>query len=489
MDIQYNYEDLFISGGHSLTIPTVNSPVTFSDSYRETETDDGTSMARSNSLIINPFQWFTLKGEHGASYSDPSLQQQWGGNVSLAFPSVLTLELKSLLSQTGSDHTPFSDDYFSNWIRNYALLIPQKTDPYPDRNESLSGAIGIPTQPVSANLSGSLTGTVSGESPTQQKNETSFSLSLPFVIASDSPRKVTITPGYTRKGSTTSSVTDHYGFTEDFDYLFKDFVNQSYLYAYVPWQEIYSPDVYSAFSSSTLDFSKAAYIPAFSLTVDRPFGSYLYDIFLPAKTTFTMNRKLTRSGDLITDTNTYSGKLTWTALNLFGSLGAYRSINLYESEEISNSFEIELVWDRDDLTTELLWIIQNYFVFDGKNDSQFSLDHRLERTSGDETGWSDSLELQWIWKSFPDFTRLTFLKALSDEAPHLKHTEDFSFTYDSSTTPSVARQFSITAGHKTGLVFADIGGLYAQIALGIGRTTEEVTLFAFQGGIELELSF
>ncbi len=485
----WNYEEIFLSGGHTMTFPSGGSGVVFIDSYGENNTFRGRSITRSNSLIVSPFSWFQFRFDQQAGYTFPLLTQSWKIAGALLFPSLFSLRSVGELSIGSSGYTPEQEFYTFNWIRAYSLTLPRYNDTSADRGGSGSLQAAILTIPVGVTLDISGEFTVAGTADRTQDNRGAGTLLFPVTLGTIPGRTWEITPGYERTYSTLSYGADQLLLRDDIKRFFSDFSKQRYLYASIPFVELFSRTTPEMFTSSIPDTSEALYNPSFSIDLSRPYGSNIYDLFLPAQVNFTVGRFLEKEEEWLYDKQTYTTTIRATALNLFGRLGRYSCTEIYETEEINTSVTIDIEHDNKESRLAVKTIVQNLLIFEGKDDTQLSLENRFSRNKGSQNSFSEEAWTSYTWRRPGLAWTPKMLSRLIESSPYFNHTEHIDLKVTGTDNPESITGVEIIAGHRSRLIFPNLGDVQAHISAGIDRTGANEVILGFQGGLEAHFSF
>ena len=143
------------------------------------------------------------------------------------------------------------------------------------------------------------------------------------------------------------------------------------------------------------DSSYAEYIPSLSFSLLRRYGSFIRDLFLPASLDISFSREMERDMDTWTDSFVTDLAFTSSALNLFGSRGAYPSFAWFETDEYSGSYTLTHYLPLRGSEEELLFVYQGYAALTLPG-STLSGNQRLELDLTDTkvVSYSGSLEYE-----------------------------------------------------------------------------------------------
>ncbi len=488
--IIYAEENLFLSGGHRIQVPSVSSPVTFVDSYSETNEVGGRSFSRENNLIVSIPSLFSLRFIAKSSFFNPTLQQEWNGTFASQFSFPFRLELNTDFRQASSTFELEKISYFENWIKRYDLLVPVLTDLGAERGSTQAALFSLTTVPVGFELTPQIGYTNSGSSEGTQENSGEVVFSLPISIRHDTPFTWSITPSYKRQFSYTVPAKPGGSFGEDFDLFFETVPGQSYIYDNAPGEDLFSSEVSDIFESATDTLSNAYYQPEISITYFRNPGSYIRDLFIPSRSKLSFSRSLERVESNVTDTFAWQFSFRNTAINLFGSKGAYPAFSFYETEELTLSSELKAQYKDSTAPTDITLIIQNLWVFEGSGEHELILENRFSHTWAEENTATDDLTISYTWQKYPRF-RLTlpFFTSRQEQKPFFLHTESLELSFSPGKTEDFDTAFLTTVRHETGLIFPEIGSIKGFASLGLSQENADLIIFGLQAGIEGHISF
>jgi hypothetical protein len=250
-----------------------------------------------------------------------------------------------------------------------------------------------------------------------------------------------------------------------------------------PIYDLFAPDLPAVFSESTDQRATAEYMPTVGISVARGYGSYLRDLIIPAKFELELQRELLRVEDLVSDGFGVNVKLRATALNLFGSRGAYPYFSAFEDDEYSWSAGFGANFVSNDTTTYQL-LLQQLLFFGSGEKSQLSISNRTEIDWGTETEWNEVLETIFTWNT-PLTTGISIplINIEIEKDVYFKHEESVSL--DISGSPI---NLTLLLSHSSELILGDIGSLTGLLHIGVGYG-EEIWLFGLEGGLRAKVTF
>ena len=294
------------------------------------------------------------------------------------------------------------------------------------------------------------------------------------------PHSLTLAPGYSLIFRSTSEGYAGLRIDDDLRAVAAAFRQRRYLLT-GPVYDLFAPGLSEQFERETARDVAAYYHPSVKLTLTRGFGSYIRDLFIPARVAVEVSRSVRRIEDSVYDTLTATSQLRATAINLFGSLGAYPILPFYESDEFSWSVDVSM--DLSDLG-DYTGVMQHFFFFLGSNGIELSVENRFELESKDASSWKESIEAVLLWNT-------PLSNGISLPIINIDIKKDVYFSHKESLTFEVAGSFAhseILLGHSSEFFLGDIGSLSALLHIGV--TSEENTwFFGAEGGLKARISF
>ena len=387
------------SGGHTVALPSSGGlPLSLSDTFSFNPSSG--SFGREDKLGLSLGWLGNLNLSSTASWYPSSdfglLDQDWTANMALA-GGRLSLNMTALNTSYPGTLPSLGSGYFDSWINAFSYILPA-AESSSDRRElaaAFSGAL-VPGRTI-LSVKGTLVGEPADASPLRDESITAR-LAIPVTISSS----ISLAPYYQRywlerhtgTGEAGEGLIDAAGLAG------RDAATASYIYESIPFSELWSDDAYSAFeaqsasSMNLYNLSSATYAPSLGLLVSRSYGSAWYDLILPATLSAAYKRSLIRSNSSsLSDAGGIEIKASFSAVNLFGLMGAYPVLNFIESDEYGMTIQgtVSKVVSEAVLRTDL--IIQNTagFYANGGQDS-FALDQRYSITQiPSSTSWSEKL--------------------------------------------------------------------------------------------------
>ena len=385
LQVQGSGSDLGLSGGHRLALPNVAFPVSFADSYRSLEGEDGRDLLRSNTLDLRLPGGSSMRLSSSASSSEGVLTQEWAGAAQARLPlraaaapgggggaAPADLAASARLGlRASADGFPLTGyptpgtDYFTAWLQGYRLLLPWEEGSPLERKAELATEWRLSTRPLGVELDGRLSalGFDVAEQSRSLESAALWTLGFPILLGPGGSGP-TLKPGYRRKVVLQSGESGEGGFRADADLACQRLGSQSYGWAFLPFQELFDPAVETAFADRSRDLAEALYVPEALLALERPFGSRLRDLLLPSRAQLGLAKEFRREADTVEFRNLWNLSLQSSAVNLFGLAGVRPLFRSYQSDEFGGSLEAALT-TRGERVEEATLSLEQYASFEG----------------------------------------------------------------------------------------------------------------------------
>ena len=476
------------SASHSLRIPANYETFWFKDTYSRGKSGEILSFSRSNDLNLKlDVGW--LRAFSDALYDSSSIVQSWGTETAWKGGRWNTeLGIKYIMNSKKFEAK--SEDYFSSWIKDYALLWPAGGEVF---NREIHHALDVNAniETFSAEWSPELRLKANRAPKWNQENRWAGILSFPIRFPSWS-----ITPSYRRNFrqlvDTNGDGNENYG-----DVWYNFITNargQFPLFTYVPFRELFGLQDGQVFERATEGLPEANYEVEVALDVRRVVKSSFIDLFVPNYTNFSIEREYLRKGDTVGWENEWRGTMGFEAVNLFGRFGTYPIFSAYNSEHLSTLLQIvlkDLNGTSAPAPYELLW--QSNWIFTGKRRESFIFNHRIHWHWNDrsrETRQEAKLEYRWRTAT-KDVLRLPLFKRAILSQNYLENREHLLLRgkYPWKDAPdTTVFSMAVTVHHESVWVFSDVGEFRVWLALGLGAFGEEFSN-GWEMGIEAKLHF
>ena len=484
----WNLGKLNWSGSHSLRIPADYEIFWFKDAYSRGESGGILSFSRLNDLNLKlNAGWLRIFSD--VLYDSSSIVQSWGTETAWKAGELSAgLGIKYILNS--KEFEAGFENYFSSWIKDYALLWPARGEVFNrEIHHTLDANANIETFSVKWNPE--LRMKANKAPKWNQQNRWGGTLSFPIRFPSWS-----ITPSYRRKlRQLIDTNGDGDGSYGDVWYNFVNNTrNQFPLFTYAPFRELFGQKDGRVFERVTKGALEANYEAEFALDMRRIVGSSFIDLFVPNYTNFSIEREYLRKGDTVGWENEWRGTMGFEAVNLFGRFGTYPIVSAYNSEQLSNTLQIVLK-DLNGFSVpaphELLW--QSYWIFTGRRNTSFILDHRVYWHWDDgRRDTRQEAELDYRWRTAAkDSLHLPLFKRAISRQHYLESRERLllkgKYPWEDAPDTS-AFSMAVTARHETAWIFPDVGEFKGWLALGMSAFGEEFSS-GWELGIEAELHF
>ena len=482
-----------VSGGHTLTIPE-QGPLQIEDSYTHDPVQEDFSFTKQNSLHLE-----TPRVRAGfisrASYNDDTLNQTWRTEAEISpfegFSLSPRLNLTNSVSDPGVD---FRSWYGDGWVQGTRLLIYQEELMPTDRSVSLFFPLESRTGDIyTVRILPSAESYRYGTDPRKELDTLGLDVKFGGVLFPDVFNRLDYTLYYSRDFSgemSPGNTKKENGFATDASSWAAAVGDQDYFISAPPLAEIVQDSALGAFRDGTAGFDAASYSPVAGVSLERRFSSRLVDLVIPSYLAFNIDRSYKREYDAVTSSLGTETTARMTAVNLFGSLGAYPLFGWYESDQLSSSFQLSTRYE-DDL--DFSWRYRNEILLFGPGLSEYALNNNLSFSSEDERpAWSGSIKASWFQAIAFDFSLPLGGFNLPPADRHLRHRETLNWEIRPVEGETWSRNMSIK--HATGITFGGQGSIEVYLAFGFKHTPlsgsdDDLTYYALETGIVGEFRF
>ena len=478
-------------GSHKLRIPARWSVFWLDDAYSRSRSGPKTVFSRENGINLKLAPG-SFRAYSGAEHNGITLQQYWGGKTGWGGKHWGSdLRVRYTLSALGvSSGEP---RYFGSWVQDYAYLVP--AGGRVSSREALhefKSELKLP--PFNLQWTPSLRIKVLRAPSWNQENTWAGTLSFPLRFEG-----WFITPSYSRDLRQKMDTSAHgergnSGFDDAWRFFAGGVGGQFPLVTYVPFRELFGSTDGERFSHVSEGSMEVIYKAAFGLNAGRSPAGGAADLFLPSSAGLSGVRTYTRKGDTTGWKNIWSVSYGTRAVNLFGRLGRYPIITLYNTDEIGGTLRMNL---QDYNGTgvpginDLLW--QTDMTFIGNREKKLVLDHRISWNWDSRrriTSQEGRIEFHWRTSS-REVLRLPLIRRAVPRSHYLESKESIAirgvYPWPDAPAESVLNM-GVIIRHETRWVFRDIGHLKGWLAFGLGGFKEEFTN-AWEAGLEAELRF
>ncbi len=481
-------------GGHRLQFPAEGGVVTVRDQFKRSYYAEAAFLSRTNRIDMNLGPLFNLATGSEASYSTRILTQTWDANLTSIPVSALSLRISGKLSHSAEGYSLETEPYANSWIHSYRLIFPYTEG----SNIQREGLFRWETQAEGDVLGLRITPEVSyvntGEKDGLQRTMEKLLLEVPLRFRTqDTGPATSIVLSYLRQGTNTRSVPSYGDFRSDLSTLKDALYDQEYFYRSYPFYELGVPGRWSRFSSDTRGLASAEYISQFRLSFSRPYGSYLRDLLIPAQGESSFKKTLSRDRDTLTTTNQFDLSLLYSALNLFGKVGAHPFTTLWYTDEYQHKHTLSILHREEESSWQWKVSSQQKVTLFGEKEQKATAEHSVYLEGLKGFSFYGSLILGYTWKGLVlnDFGTSTLRKA-RDLGAYYLHTEKLEYRYEDR---EGWKQY-LVLGHETALTFPKYGYIKAEIKLGLGFEEDYSglppgyrILMGLSGGISAHFTF
>jgi hypothetical protein len=474
------------SGSHNLRIPARSSTFWVTDQYARSTSGEDVTFSRYNDVNVSAGPG-SVTAFSGALDDGASLIQSWGGSTGWRAPDWnAETDIRYILNTAGTEEGPA--DYFSSWIRDYALILPSDgtvTNREAHHTIQTSAGTGI----VSVEWDPELRMKAARAPVWNQENRWAGTLSVPLRFASWS-----LTPSYRRdlrEVEQTGTDEDNRNYGDLWGHFINGTGGRLPIFSYWPFLELFGKKDGESFARNTQGLAEATYETEFALTMSRSAGGGLADLVLPSTGSFSMERDYERKGDTTGWENEWRGSIGFSAVNLFGRFGLYPVLPVYNVDEFTSLLQITLK-DYNGIPVpdpeEFLW--QTNWSFTGLRGRRLTLDHRLNWNWDPESrNTTQEGRLDYIWRTASqDAFRIPLFNRVIPRQNYLENTERLILTglYPWKESPPEGEfEIAFTLRHESKWVFQDKGHLKGWLAFGLGDREGEF-INGWELGLEAE---
>lgn len=477
-------------GGHRLTLPAGDSPVVLEDTFRRTFRRVVPLLGRSNSLLLSTEALGNHRISHSAELDRTRLSQEWELYSETPSPKLFTLETELSLYQNALGYELEESDYATSWVGSYPLLLRWEAGREEERRggAELTGRLGSENLALFVEPELRYTRLPSEE----QRNEAALRLTGERTGGpADSP-SWRVAPYYERRFTTADGGVGSEDFGADIGEYGEQQSRMGYPYAAAPGWELFVPLGDTPFEDETESLMGATYTPEVGIGLERSFGSRISDLYFPSSLDFAVNRNYAREEDSLTDQQEWSFGVTTAAINLFGRQGAYPTFDIYQSDEIRNTFNLGILRDITANEVTQTYALETKLALYGQAERVLDYRQRFETQIAEETSFSAESESAYTWTRQPlSILGMDRLDPLLDEGAYYRHTLKGSATLEVEDSWTL----ELIAGHETSLEIPETGSIRAYLDLGWTNepyaegTKQRQQLLGVMLGIEGSLRF
>jgi hypothetical protein len=448
-------------GGHRITLPAGDSPVVLEDTFRRTFRRLVPLLGRSNSLLLSTQALGNHRIAGSAELDRSRLSQEWELSSETPSPRLFTLNTELSLYQNAVGYDLEEVDYATSWVGSYPLLLRWEEGREEERRGAaeFTGRLGREDLALLLEPELSYTRLPSEE----QRNEAALRVTGEKSGGpADSP-SWRVAPYYERRFTTSDDGVRSEDFGEDFGEYGEQQSKMSYPYTAAPGWEIFVPLKETPFEEESASLLGAGYTPELGIALERSFGSRISDLYYPSALNFGVNRDYRREEDSLTDRQEWSFGVTTAAVNLFGRQGAYPTFEIYQSDEIRNTFNLGILRDLTANEVTQTYALETKLALYGQAERVLDYRQRFETQIADETTFTAQSESAYTWTKQPaSILGMDRLEPLLEEGAYYRH------TLRGSANLEVADSWTLEliAGHESALEIPETGTVRAYIDLG-----------------------
>jgi hypothetical protein len=384
--------------------------------------------------------------------------------------------------------------YGESWLSSYELLLPW-TEGTGERRRGrydLDAAVRGKTAGLAAGSELSYDNSAALDG--RQRNGAAFSLEVPLRFRRgpyDPGRRLSLL--YSRSSTALRPSPAGGDFGSDLRSYGTALSDHRYLWSSVPFAEIFSPLGRSSFAKDTLGDIQGEYTSKAGLRFSRPFGSRITDLLVPAQAEAEAGKTLTRGGEVLGASNTWSLSMTNFAINLFGRQGAHPRFSWYDSDEFQLRNGMTLLTREGETDRELTVTTHQVITILGRENNRFILDHGLTVEDKESFTYRGTGSVKYVRRSpmLRDFG-LSILRTAMEDGAYYLHTEKIDLTYNR----LEGLKSYLVLGHETALTLRRNGFIKAEINLGVGIEKDYSglppgyrVLLGLGGGLSVHLMF
>jgi len=308
----------------------------------------------------------------------------------------------------------------------------------------------------------------------------------------------TLSVGYERLLSVTTSPLPGPRFTTETNELLSVLSQQGYLLTSVPVLELFTDNtaailpIWESYGPTT----QASYNPALTIGFKRNYGSHLLDLLVPSSADLSVGQML-RLASSISETDIYITAQTAShAVNLFGTLGSMPSLPMITTDEYSINLSASVAGN----SSRTLRFSQAAAVASasllGEKDTGLTFSDSFkwdQNTVTLQISLTNSVETYLDWSIHPDGgINVPYVSAALGNDAWIAHRESTGFAVSYSPGNDY-HPATLLVGHATSLVFPKHGSIKGSV--NVGADTETALLggliwrLAISFGIEAKLTF
>ena len=474
--------------GHSLIIPAATSPIMLTEHYQRSYGTTSDSFRHTSVFRIDIDHVATWRLGADATLNHGTLQQRWNArqNSRWAFP--LRLDWRLNVEHRSRSYRLADNGYFNSWIESFELYSPYSQGTQAVRTVDLEPEIRLGNEDAHLRLNSTLAYRNETALNGTQRDVLDLTAALPLRF--DGADGWALTPSYGRRLSLSGTAADNDDYGDDLDLYFRRIGSQDYLFASAPFVELFDRRLSDRIVDQADGLQSVNYQPRAALAFARTFGARIIDLFVPSLIELSLERNLAVAEEQ-RDRLTWSALLSTTALNLFGSLGAYPLVSLYATDHYISTIALAITSTRERIEWEAA--LSNRIGFFALDQSRLELNNRIELQQEERFQVTLKSGAELEWHSGP-------YRLLEVDEFELVHIETLEFALYPEANEFDSHLFTTIVGHETSLRFPSDDdfngevGLFARMGLGLqpirySGERHSLTLVGLQLGLRGRFSF
>ncbi len=455
VDTLYDGNGLAVTGSHTIRLPG-NSGSYLEERY--VHPGGNSAMERETRAVLDLPGAFSCTLAQRAYEMSGDLVQEWTGKAETRTEGVFAASASVDLAEISGQYSPGGTGYVGGRLDSYRLFAPIASPVRGERTgeAAVDLAFSFPNIAVVFEPDFSY---VYNETEGLQKNRGDMILSVPLSLGDNPINRVLFDITYRRRISIQRTGGTSTSFSEDLALSAESFSGQSFFFTHIPVYEIFSFSPDEAFGSTevTGDIEYSEYIPSLSFSLLRRYGSFIRDLFLPSSADISFSRELRRELDSWTDIFVTDLSLTASAVNLFGSRGAYPTCSWFQTDEYSGSWTLSHGYPIRGSTEELSFVYQGFMSLTLEQ-ATFTSENRLDFdiTDTSVTSYYGKLEYEHQ-KPMKKPPELPFISRDIEKGIFLSHNERVEVKWSKEDEDST--DLTVYGRHETAVVLPLFGSL------------------------------
>ncbi|MCL2481714.1 MAG: hypothetical protein FWF38_08390, partial [Spirochaetaceae bacterium] len=505
-NIETNIDLTWVGGENYSTIDhTYRSPLftdflTLTDSYSESRDLYYLSFAKYDELKIKIGDrggTASASAESMLIYND--LSQRWDfryksdtrkkirGGTNLSFIKVST------------GYIPEDLSYIENWFNSFSLIIPEDSDPWPDRTIISENNFSVYRESFGVDVTINA-GTLSSGEEFDRRQKSSGKLEMQFPFFNTAFGGWKFTPGYSRTFEYINKNEIGKSFPDDTQLWFEDFSRQSYFYTGIPFAEFFLDSSEKKFRDESAYLSNSRYTPEVFAKFFKSRNPSITDFIAPSELNIRYLKEFAKEDDTYTHTYKIAGEYVTRAINMFGDSGLMPIFSFYKTDEFITRFSVITSSVDTPIPQDREFILRNSLYFAGHKETELIIDNKfgyVHRYSDEKTYFYDTASASYMWITRPSKRiEIKYFSDKNDPDPYFAHTESLAFITEPESTVSDYNYWSILITHESSLIFPEKGNLKVLLSIGVEKhrlyesfNSENTYLLGLQAGIFGRLMF